>query len=72
MKHLIGDENDLDDRDAGNQQSAQATEEEEQRKIQLVGIMRTSEEYYQNNMNGCVNNMALASAGAYELATLMK
>ena len=51
----------VEDKDVEQLQTPLNTEEEELRSLQLCSVLKTSEDYFQTNMNGLVNNMALTS-----------
>jgi hypothetical protein len=40
--------------------------------MQLVKVLKNSEEYMQTNMNGLINNLTLSTVSAFELTTIMR
>lgn len=71
MKKLIGN-NDLNSKEEDTRQTAANAEEEELRNMQLVKVLKNSEEYMQTNMNGLINNLTLSTVSAFELTTIMR
>jgi hypothetical protein len=47
-------------------------EDSEALNMRIVGVMKQSEQYFENNMNGFCNNISLGSVSAIELGTMME
>lgn len=48
------------------------TEDDDAINLRIVEVMRESENYFESNMNGFCNNMALNSVNAIEIGTIME
>ena len=50
----------------------ETAEDDEALNMRIVDVMKQSEQYFENNMNGFCNNMALNSVNSVEISTIIE